>query len=318
MTKTKVEDWGNYWQGRAASDAGTALVGVGVEMDTAIAQIWASEFDGLASETRILDLACGAGTALKAAKAAGLTQLTGVDIAAPAISVLGRDLPEARGIVAPADKTGLETASFDRVVSQFGLEYAGLNRAAREAARLLAPGGGFAAIIHLEGGAIATECAEKVAELDAIRDAGFITKAKKLFRALFAADAKPGQASTDKANRAVAAFKPAMESLKAQRNRQAGEGLTAHLYDGTAQLYERRTAYALSDIEGWLTGMAGEIAAYRGRMESMLDSAQDEAEIGAALEIFAAAGFPAQTPERIALKPGGAPAAWWVRAGTQR
>ncbi|MEM9740581.1 MAG: class I SAM-dependent methyltransferase [Pseudomonadota bacterium] len=316
MAQNNAQDWGNYWQGRAASDAGTALLGVGIETDTAIAKIWDEEFAGLPAGSRVVDLACGAGTALKSARMAGLRALTGVDIAPEAIAVLKRDLPGAEGIVAPANRTGLASAQYDRVVSQFGLEYAGLLSAAPEAARLLAPGGAFAAIMHMQDGAIARECAGKLSDLNTIRDSGFIPKAQKLFRALFTADAKPGQVSTEKANRAVNAFKPAIAALKSLRDSQNGKGLAAHLYDGTAQLYERRSAYALPDIEGWLKGMAGEISAYRGRMESMLASAQSETDLRQALAIFSSAGFPGEDPRPIALKPGGAPAAWWLRAGS--
>lgn len=318
MADTQAKDWGNYWKGRSASESGAALVGAGIETDAVIASFWSSEFVGLSPDTRVLDLACGAGTALKAASAAGLTELTGVDIAAEAIEVLKRDVRDASGVVAPADRTGLPAAYFDRVVSQFGIEYAGLSRAVPEAIRLLAPGGAFVAIVHLKDGAIARECAGKLSELDELRDSGFIPKAQKLFRALFAADTRPGQASTDKANRAVAAFRPAMEVVRRLRDSQRGQGLSSHLYDGTARLYERRTAYALEDIESWLKGMAGEIAAYRGRMESMLASAQDEGEVRAALQAFSDAGFRAEDPRAIALAEQGPPAAWWIRAGTPR
>ncbi|MEL6663835.1 MAG: class I SAM-dependent methyltransferase [Pseudomonadota bacterium] len=318
MTDTTASDWGNYWKGRAASEAGAALVGAGIETDSDIAAIWAEEFAGLTPDTRVLDLACGAGSALKAASAAGLTNLKGVDIAEEALQVMAREVPGATGVAAPADRTGLESASFDRVVSQFGLEYAGLQKAAREAARLLAPGGAFAAIIHLKDGAIARECSEKLAELNVIRDSEFIVKGQKLFRALFAADADKSQAAVDRATRAVNAFKPAMDAVQRLRDKQSGQSLASHLYDGTAQLYQRRATYALADIEGWLKGMAGEIGAYRGRMESMLASAQSEADIRAALDLFAAAGHKPEPPRKIALKDGGAPAAWWVRAGTPR
>ncbi|MEM1105248.1 MAG: class I SAM-dependent methyltransferase [Pseudomonadota bacterium] len=315
MAGTQDQDWGNYWQGRAASEAGTALLGAAIETDAAIARLWAGVFDPRPATTRLVDLACGAGTALKAAHRAGLTDLTGIDIAAEAISVLGRDLPSAKGLVASAHSTGLASGGFDLVVSQFGLEYAGLQRAAVEVARLLAPGGAFAALIHLKDGAIAAECAAKLDELNALRDARFIAKAKKLFRALYASDGNTAQAAIDRANRAVTDFKPAMDRVQAMAAAQGSNSLAAHLYNGTARLYERRLAYSLSDVEGWLTAMTGEIAAYRGRMDSMLDSAQHEAGIRSALEVLRAAGFAPVEPQRITLRDGAAPAAWWVRAG---
>jgi len=45
MTDKTAQDWSNYWQGRAASEAGAALVGVGVETNQEI-----GSFDVVASQ----------------------------------------------------------------------------------------------------------------------------------------------------------------------------------------------------------------------------------------------------------------------------
>ncbi|MCI4643298.1 MAG: class I SAM-dependent methyltransferase [Hyphomonadaceae bacterium] len=314
MSDRNARDWGNYWTGRTASEAGAALVGVGIETDTALAKVWARIFTDLPEQTRVLDLACGAGTALKAAEKAGLKDLTGVDIAADAIAALAREIPGAKGVVAPAGDTGLQAGCFDIVVSQFGFEYAGAEPAAKEAVRLLSPSGGFVAIAHLAEGGIARECEARLALLREIGKSRFIPLAQEMFRAVFAVSGMSDD-SRAIANQKVAAFKPAADHLAGLVQSDGPNGLVAHLYSGTAQLFERLGAYALADIEGWLTGMQGEIDAYAGRMQSMLDAALDETGAQAVLNIFQTAGFQVQAPEAIDLGREGEPAAWLLKAG---
>lgn len=319
MTRTTpTDDWNAYWQSRASGPQAVALVGVGIEHNAVIDACWAEVFGALDAGTRVVDLACGAGTALRAAAAAGAGNLTGVDISRDAIAALGVSLPGATGVVAPVGKTGLGEAGFDWVVSQFGLEYGGALASMGEVGRLCAPGGRFAAIIHMADGGIARECAGHLETLDALAATNFIPKARKLFRALFDADARPGQATTDKANRAINAFKPAMAELQALSARTGPQHIAAHLYSGTARLYERRQAYAREDIEGWLTQMRAEIDAYAGRMAAMVASAQTAEQMAALEGALATARFEAPRTRPLELSAGEAPAAWLIEAGPKR
>ena len=268
----------------------------------------------------MLDLACGAGAALKAAARAGLTDLTGLDMVADAIVSLQRELPQARGVVAPANRTGLTDDRFDLVVSQFGFEYAGAEETAHEVARILAPGGRFAALCHYADGAIAQECRGRIDQLREIADSEYIPRAKALFRATYAT---MSATTEEEAARAVSvaneksdAFKPALQRLIAVAQDNRLNGLAGHLYQGAAQLFERRSAYALADVEGWLDGMQGELDAYAGRMHSMVASALDARQVEAVLEIFKQAGFEPAPPEEVKLSGSDLPSAWFLRAGT--
>lgn len=314
MADKTSTDWSAYWRGRAGTDAGAALVGAGVETDAMLASLWAKSFAECRSDSRVLDLACGAGSALKAASAAGLSDLTGVDISPEAIETLRRDLPGAQGIVAPADSTGLPGQSFDMVVSQFGFEYAGPLAGAREAARLLKPEGRFVAIAHLKGGAIEQECTEKLTQVQAIIDTQFVSRARKLFKAVFAAGPHPSENAMRRAHTAIAKFKPAMEELQTVSAAENGQGLATHLYTGTAQLYERRQAYLLEDVLGWLDGMEAEIVAFSGRMSGMINSALSPETAEAVLDVFRDAGFASGAAEPLELDPGANPAAWQLSA----
>lgn len=307
MTNTSADDWSNYWQGRTGEQSGAALVGAGIENDADLTAFWQGVFSEASSEARVLDLACGAGSALKHAASAGIANLSGADISPGALSSLKAAVPSAAVFECSASDTGLPDASFDFVVSQFGIEYAGLEAAASEVARLLAAGGKFIAIVHMTGGGIEQEVAGRLKEGEAIRSSNFIPLAKDMFRTI----GTPRSPANDAiAQKAAEAFRPAEQGL-AKLAAEKG-GLAAHLYQGTGQLYQRRKNYELSDILGWLDGMQGEIDAYVGRMSSMIASAASEEDVQAARSRLQEGGCEPAQPERFQL--GGKDAAWVLRA----
>lgn len=311
--KKHAEDWSAYWQGRAGAESGAALTGsaqAGIETDEELAALWAGVFAGAPPEARVLDLACGAGSALKAAAKAGLADLTGVDVSPAAIEALKAALPQARGVVASAAETGLAAGGFDLVCSQFGFEYAGPVEAGGEASRLLAPGGRFAAICHMKDGGIERECRRNLEKTEAILATGFADAARAIFKAAFAYEEKPEPARQTEYEAAIKALEQPRDALAALAARDQGQA--AHLLAGTTQLYQRRKAYLLSDILGWLEGVEAEISAYEGRMRSMTEAALDQAGAEAVLDVFTAAGCSCGPPEPVSL--GGAPAAWLLEA----
>jgi len=298
-TPQNAADWGNYWEGRAAGKAGAALVGVGVESDAELDAFWIKALSERDKASRVLDLATGAGTVLRTAKAQGFEDLTGVDISEAALAALSREVEGVRSVVASVDALPLEDQSFDVVTSQFGLEYAGAMKAAGEAARVVAPGGVFVAVCHLSDGAIAQEVQGKRDAAQAILESGFIERAKAVFAASDAEFAEAAQA-----------FGPAQAQVLGQAK--AGDRMAAHLYAGTQQLHERAGAYALEDRLGWLEGMGGEIRAFVGRMESMLEAALNETQVTEMVGVLEAQGLSVKSPEAMEL--GGKAAAWVVKA----
>ncbi|MEM0986629.1 MAG: class I SAM-dependent methyltransferase [Pseudomonadota bacterium] len=304
-------DWSNYWRGRTAGDTGEVFAGVGIETSDELIAIWRAAFAEI-GDARVLDIACGAGSALKHADAAGAPALFALDISEHAVASACSTVPRALGVVASADRLPFPDGALDRVVSQFGFEYANREAAAREVARVLKPGGRFQAIVHLSGGAIARECSGHLQHLNRVRDSRFIPATKDLFASLFKAD-------TDKTGPAQSALQGALKVFGAAQTHlmpavQAG-GLAAHLHGGARQLYERRKGYSEADITGWLDGMAAEIDAYRGRMEGMLGAAIGAEEAGdLARMIQGGAGHGGNGARVEPLELGGEAAALWIEA----
>jgi SAM-dependent methyltransferase len=173
--------WTQHWKaGHAASlpnaQSAPALV--------AIHSAWKEFLSEAPDKVRLLDLATGGGDVVRRAIAEGRNiSITGVDIAdlsavsaalqAPGIELIGNtdlsNLPFSDG-------------TFDRVTSQFGIEYADHAAATREAVRVLAPGGRGLFIHHHSDSVITQGTANSLA---AYREVFTDNSAFRLGRTLF-------------------------------------------------------------------------------------------------------------------------------------
>lgn len=295
-----ADSWSNYWQGREGDSSG-ALTGVESHRD--LQAHWAGILADGDRTAPLLDLACGAGTVLGQAARLGYTDLTGLDFSAEATRVLAAQMPEAKTVTASAAQTGLPDEAFSMIVSQFGLEYAGAEAAFAEAARISAPGGRIETVLHMTGGAIETEVRGHARHCEALLASGFIATASDLFAAAYAGDEAKQQAILPQMTRA----RDAVNALVKPGER----SLAAHMIVGTAQLWQKRAAYALEDVTGWLNGIRQEIDAYHGRMSGMIAAALDAEGVARCENLLSARGFSVVTAP---LSLAGAPAAWRLSA----
>lgn len=113
---------------------------------------------GIGPGTRVLDIACGPGTAAFAARELGAAPVVGVDYAVGMVAEARDRAREGGGLhFVAGDALALPLASawFDAVVSSFGLIFAAdPERAAGEAARTLRPGGRLGLLAWAAGGSV--------------------------------------------------------------------------------------------------------------------------------------------------------------------
>ena len=170
--------WADYWKADCAASCEPENPATALE----ISRLWQSRLSDFPDGSRILDVATGNGIVL--AHAAGAARergrrfaLTGIDLAEIDPARYVRNLDPAlraatfRGGV-PAETLPFADGSFDVVVSQYGLEYADLERALAEAARVLAPGGTLIWLAHADGSEIARQHRTQAKELDFLLAAG--------------------------------------------------------------------------------------------------------------------------------------------------
>lgn len=168
-----IEAWTSYWQ----TGSGASCFS-GRDLEFRLNKVWQAHVANLADGARVLDLATGNGTVARSYAAAARAlnrrlRITAVDAAqidppkfVPDPQELFRDV-EFRG------GTKLESLpfadnAFDGVASQFGFEYADEAAAAREVARVLAPGGQLRLIIHARDGAVAGDIRYRVERLQSV------------------------------------------------------------------------------------------------------------------------------------------------------
>lgn len=315
MGKHNEEEWEGFW--RTTREA--AAYRSGAPQQAVLEQFWGDFFKRtlpLFPGARILDLACGNGavarSAIGAARTAGLTHVMvcGLDRSAAGLVDLHRRLPSAYPVNADVLKAPFRDGAFDLVTSQFGFEYAG-SSAVVEAARLVAPGGVLAAILHLKGGGIYNECHNNLLAMQALERCNFLLHA----RHAFLAEKKPSAQRTgvQPGERPPAMFlsagKAVLGILKHHGEGVAG-GVVRRLHTDVSRMYKNRSAMELNAIVAWIDGMSGELRTYAGRMAAMLGAALDESDFVEIRQKLAAGSMNVRVHEVMYMGEAHDPAAW--------
>ncbi|MEM9839648.1 MAG: class I SAM-dependent methyltransferase [Pseudomonadota bacterium] len=278
MTESS-HNWSAYWKTRNST---SSLEGAGVEHHDALRQYWDDLFASADKGTRVMDLACGAGTVARRAHHAGLAAITALDYAPEALRLLKADLPSI-DVVEGSLTAPVPGAPFDLVVSQFGVEYAGTD-GFESAAKMVADGGTLALLCHLKDGGIDREVAGDVAFATAIQESRFTDAARAFVEKEHRAQ------NIDRSTQHFKTMEDAARSLASLAAARPGS-IAEHLLRGAQQLIDRRHNYDLKDITGWLDGMDGEIAAYRARMTAMNEAALSEADVANTARLLETAGL---------------------------
>ena len=271
--------WQKYWQDAASQSAVTTQAG-----RAALTVFW-TEWLGRTikrDNAKVLDLACGHGVVSKIVRDLSPTShLFCLDIAPAAVSHVRAQLGRERvyPIVGDACDTPLETASFDIVLSQFGVEYASLD-ALKRAANLIAPDGALAIICHMKDGAIAKECANNLGVLEQLIASGVFGAMRSVF--------DPDIAFNE------AALRQAVQNVYGVLSQSKGGSAAQYadrLIKDMGQLFERRNAYAPKDAIAWLDQQESAAQAFAGRMQSMLGAALDTGQMEEVCDVYTGAGL---------------------------
>ena len=309
-----ADSWDVYWRGTHENAAHQE----GGPQEAVLAQYWCEVFRKhlqQGSSHRLLDLACGNGAVTGHALQAS-PQLTTccLDYSASAVLELRKRYPDTLCVAGNVRHLPFEARTFDFVASQFGIEYAGLETIA-EAARMLAPGGMLATVLHLREGAIYRECADNLQAVNDIRDSGLLELARDAFNAGF--DLNAGTGSVDAFKSAEKRFAPAvreLEKLMRKMGQAIASGLPQKLYQDIAHMYRRMSAYDREDIIDWVDGMVLQLDAYGGRMKSMLDAALDAHAVQKMRELLERHGTTVLSLDTLEMGADSEPAAWVLEA----
>jgi len=300
---TTDQGWADYWQ--HDGDSGEVFVNPKGERHPALAEYWGTVFEGVPDNAAVIDIASGAGSIFAHLPAGHGLDLFAADIAAEALLALTDRIPGVTTTVCSATAVPYDDGRFDLVVSQFGIEYAGVD-AFTEAARLIAPGGRLAALCHIEDGYIDSNNKAQLEEASLVKETGFIDLATALTKAGFSAD-------VDAMRRSEKAFVPAMKKIAAGIQR-CPRGIHSHLYQGFQTLFEQRRAYDEADITSWLEEMQGDLNKNIDRLSRMRAAALSPADTIEITENLTSAGLQGIQFEQFMTPGNRLPVAWKLSA----
>ena len=306
-----AESWDNYWHG---AQHGAAFSSGGTSHPLVLS-FWDAFFNTVKSQydqPKIVDIASGNGAVVACAESAfdgSLGDFTCLDISDSAISMLAQRHTGVRGVVADAKAIPLASASYDVATSQFGIEYAGLE-AIDEVARLVAPGGQLALLLHHAGGGIYKQCAASRNAIEKMQASRFIPGSIRMLEKGFAACRGADTAVYEAAGRELVPAVQAMESIMLQHGKHVADGTIARLYNDVKTINSRIQHYEPLEVLDWLKRMQGEVEAFLGRMVSMCNAAIDEKEFEQLQEKLREGGFDMRRNSALADRDKPVPLAW--------
>ncbi|MGQ0741152.1 MAG: class I SAM-dependent methyltransferase [Alphaproteobacteria bacterium] len=274
---------------------------------------WRDFFSTFADGARLLDLATGGASVIRAALAcaggAGRAfEIHGVDLAdlGPVERALGATQIGTVRLHGNTDLKALPFADgyFDGVTSQFGIEYAERKSAAREVVRVLKPGGRGLFLLHHSESAIARQTAARLAAHRRIfpDDMPF-----RLGEQLFARYA--GRAPRMTAGNERERFRAAVQALARRLPPDPLLSNTAEVVSYLVDLARTPEIYVPEDALRRLAIVERDIAAWAMRQKALLDSALDAAGVETLRAALRAAGTEVREAE-LFKHPSGSLLAW--------
>jgi ubiquinone/menaquinone biosynthesis C-methylase UbiE len=315
-TTQVAESWDTYWHG--TGHVGSYSIG-GVN-HPAIRAFWDEFFQAVKqdySAPKIIDIASGNGAVLECAMATFAdqqTDFTCLDISDAAIANIRDRFPHVHGIVTDARSIPFDSGSFEIATSQFGVEYAG-PEAINEVARLIAPNGRLAFLLHSHAGSIHRECVKSLDAITQVQESRFIPYAIEMFSAGFEAVRGADRTTYEAAAKKLAPAVGALEAIMTQYGLQVADNTISRLYNDVAQIHQEIQHYEPGDVLDWLNRMEGELDAYAGRVSSMSDSAIDSDTFKKILDGLRSLDFSIQRAVPLEVADHEFPLAWVLIAG---
>lgn len=290
--------WDRFWSYDRLASFGTGA-GAG-NYGEHIAAGWRDFFAALPVRARVLDLASGNGAiAVIAIEAGDKLRVTGADLAAvrPAafVSRNQRQLKQVRFLAnTPAEDLPLEGASFDAVVSQYGVEYSDMERSLPEAVRVLAAGGILRFAVHAAEGSVAAATSRAIADADFLLDELDLPGiASACFESIL--DVERGRVQGPFAQTAAqakyAAFRDGLKAVAERTATAADVAMLSAVHRTLTDLFQDRQAHDEATLQAKIDDLRTEITDHRERQRALLAAALSAEQLGALAKRLAALGL---------------------------
>lgn len=290
--------WDRFWSYDRLSSFGTG-VGAG-NYDEPIAAGWRAFFASLRAGAHVLDIATGNGAiAVMAVEAGDKLKITGADQAAvkPAAFVSKNKAALARiRFLAntAAEELPFEAASFDAVVSQYGIEYSDTERSVPEAVRVLGPGGQLRFACHAAEGSVVAGTRRALKDADFLLDeVDLLGRASAGFAAILNVERgrETGPFAQTAAQSKYAEFREALKAVAGRVPSAADADMLASVHRTLTDLFEDRHSHDDAAIEAKLGDLRTAVEAHRERERALLAAALTAAQMAELSERLASLGM---------------------------
>lgn len=295
MPETSI--WNDYWHfDRLSSfdDLGES------NYREEVAAGWKAFFDSLPDGASILDLCTGNGAIAVMAAEAGRRRGKGFRIVAVDAADINPYLyvtkhrDELAAIefrpATPIESLPWPAASFDAVVSQYGIEYSDLSRSIPELARVVAPTGTARLILHAAEGAVVQRSKRAIAEIDfLLHEVELADKAQHCLRAAAEIERRMNRSASALcvARDSSDAFEKALQETSQRIATAADPNVLRNSGKMLDELYQHRSECDLAKAVGIAEGIRTEWRNHRARLVAQISAAvtrKERAELAARLK----------------------------------
>jgi SAM-dependent methyltransferase len=262
------QGWRDYWK----ADRPASCVAENPVTQQQIADTWRQWFVQRTDGSRILDVATGNGIVLahaaSAARETGRTfELTGIDLADidPLRHVKDLDAGLRNAIFiggASVEQLPFAARSFDVVVSQYGLEYAELQKALAEVERVLMPGGELRWLAHTQGSEVIQQHRDQALEVDFLLS----PKGPVHFMNVFVARVRKHK----DIRHSISVVNASLAEAEAFCFEHPPAKVVRQVCEGFAGVAARWQAYAVRDLETMMDAAEQRLLMHRLRIKSLL------------------------------------------------
>lgn len=301
--KQTAQQWSTFWE-RGSITTFTGRFENNYDSD--LLAFWLLELDLIAPDSKLIDLATGNGAlALIAARYSAENnknfKVTAVDYAEikPGMDVSSKDHEQLKQIQflsnTNIEDTGLEAASYDVAISQFGFEYGDASKSVSELARLLKPKDSKAILmVHHETSAILSQTRETLAQIQLCQVPQFHQDIISLQRRL----AELRKAKADPAIDTVAERLRGSLNLQTEQLHDAQENFDdpsqlAFFLETSMSVFNPKIAgkKTIDEKSDLLAELRHQTAEYKARMEDLMIAASSEKDIEGYTQNLTQLGF---------------------------
>ena len=299
---SQSENWSDYWE--YESSKGEVFVDKSGNKHPELAAFWKQLFNNFQPNERIIDLASGAGSIFNSVNYKNFSKLYAVDISGVALKRLQEDIPQVEVHIGSCNKLSFPEASFDHILSQFGIEYS-TEDGFYEALRIMDFNADFNALVHYEDGYIDDKNATELEGVDLLIGCSFVDISTKIANAFKGENPKIIQTYVQE----FSSIEPLVHAYCAKHK----TGMPAHCYNGCKRLIQEYAKYDHADVIEWFKNMQEELLQASERLKNMRSVAFSSNRMGKMVDRLQSKGASEISAQPFILGKHDRPVAWVLK-----